>query len=133
MVEVLDITKLAEDERGATHFFETDRTGEFVIGYRKAGSLNARHYHKGISKGKNPEKIIIMKGDVTINWFDVRDPQQKGTLKAHAPAMVTIQAWAWHEVIADTDIVVLELNQLSDGKEDTVWLTEEEIQIAKHQ
>lgn len=124
MVTVEPITKLAEDERGATHFFHTNRTGEFVIGYRKAGSKNARHYHKGLSVGKNPEKIIIMKGDVTIHWFDVRDKERKGTLQASAPAFVTVEAWAWHEVIADTDIVVFELNALADGKEDTFWLEE---------
>ena len=33
--------------------------------------------------------------------------------------MVLIQPWAWHEVIADTDIIVFELNALEDGKEDT--------------
>jgi hypothetical protein len=119
MVEVTPVPKIAEDERGATHYFDTDRTGQFVLGYRKAGTHNAKHYHKGIVKNKDPEIIIILKGEVTIHWFDVRHVESKGTCKAVAPAMVTVQAWAWHEVIADTDIIVLELNALTDGKEDS--------------
>ena len=119
MVEIKSVEKIAEDERGSTHFFDTDRSGQFVVGYRKAGTHNARHYHKGLAKNKNPEIIIIMQGEVTINWYDVRNVEIKGTCKAIAPAMVTVQAWAWHEVIADTDIIVLELNALFDGTEDS--------------
>jgi tellurite resistance-related uncharacterized protein len=118
MIEVIPVTKVAEDERGATYYFDTDRTGQFIISYRKAGSASARHYHKGTAKNKNPERIIVMSGEVTVNWFDVRS-QVKGSSKVTAPSMVVIQPWAWHEVIADTDIVVFELNALEDGKEDT--------------
>jgi hypothetical protein len=118
MIEVIPIKKAGEDERGSTHFFDTDRTGEFIIAYRKAGSASGRHYHKGTAKNKNPEQIIIMNGEATVNWFDVRS-DKKGSQKVKAPVMVKIQPWAWHEVIADTDIVVFELNALEDGKEDT--------------
>jgi dTDP-4-dehydrorhamnose 3,5-epimerase-like enzyme len=119
MVEVKTIEKIAEDYRGSTHFFDTDRSGQFVVGYRKAGTLNARHYHKELSKNKNPEILILMQGEITINWFDVRDKEKKGVCKAIAPAMITVQAWAWHEVLADTDIVFFELNSLEDGQKDS--------------
>lgn len=118
MVEVIPVHKVAEDERGATHFFDTDRTGQFIIAYRKQGSASGRHYHKGTAKQKNPEQIIIMQGEATVNWFDVQGTS-KGAVKVIAPAMVQIQPWAWHEVIADTDIIVFELNALEDGKDDT--------------
>ena len=119
MIEIKDVPKIAEDERGATHYFDTDRTGQFVMGYRKAGTSNANHYHKELSKNKNPEILILMQGELTIHWYDVRDPNIKGTCKAKAPAMVTVTAWTWHEVIADTDIIFLELNSLEDGKKDS--------------
>ena len=119
MVEVIPVKKIGEDERGATHYFDTDRTGEFIIAYRKSGSASGRHYHKGTAEKKNPEQVIIMSGTATINWFDVRDESISGTCTAQAPAMVIVQAWAWHEVIADTDIVVFELNALEDGNGDT--------------
>lgn len=121
MVEVIPISKVAEDERGATHFFDTDRTGQFIIAYRKAGAASGRHYHKGTAVQKNPEQIIIMHGKATVNWLDVRSGL-KGTEQITAPVMVKIQPWVWHEVIADTDIIVFELNGLEDAKDDTFRL-----------
>ncbi|MES2371374.1 MAG: hypothetical protein V4557_02265 [Bacteroidota bacterium] len=119
MVEVTTIPKVAEDERGPTHYFDTDRSTQFVCGYRKKGAVSARHYHKGLSVGKNPEKLILFSGEITIQWFDVRNREIKGTEKVIAPAMVTVYPFAWHEVIADTDMIFLELNTLEDGKSDT--------------
>jgi len=123
MVNTISIEKIGEDERGCTHAFNTDRTGQFMIAYRKAGSLSGRHYHKGLSHNKNPEKIIIMQGAATINWFDVNG-SEKGSVEVKAPVMVVIQPWAWHEVAADTDLVVLELNGPADGPSDTFQLEE---------
>ena len=129
MIEIIPIAKIAEDERGATHYFDTDRSGQFIIGYRKAGSVSARHYHKGISKKKDPEQIIIMSGEATVNWFDING-DAKGSSKLVAPVMLVVHSLTWHEVIADTDIVVFELNALEDGKAD-VFQIDEEIQKSK--
>ena len=123
MIEIIPITKLAEDERGATHYFDTDRTGQFIIGYRKAGSVSARHYHKGIAKGKDPEKVILMSGEATVNWFDLNG-DAKGSSKLVAPVMLVVYPYTWHEVIADTDMVMFELNALADGREDAFRLEE---------
>ena len=118
MVKVIPISKIGEDERGATHYFDTDRTGQFIIAYRKKGSVSGQHYHKGTATAKNPEQIIIMQGAATLNWHDMRS-DKKGAVQIVAPAMVNIEAWAWHEVFANTDIIVFELNGLGDAKEDT--------------
>ena len=123
MIEIIPIAKIAEDERGATHYFDTDRSGQFIIGYRKAGSVSARHYHKGIAKNKNPEQVILMKGEATVNWFDVNG-DAKGSSKITAPSMLIVHAWTWHEVIADTDIVIFELNALADGQQDVFRIDE---------
>lgn len=123
MVEIIPIEKIGEDERGSTHAFETDRSGQFMIAYRKAGSVSGGHYHKGLSSKKNPEKIIIMQGTATINWFHVGSTE-KGTLLVKAPSMLIIKPWAWHEVIAETDMVILELNARTDGPGDTFRLDE---------
>ena len=122
MVEVTPVPKIAEDERGPTHYFDTDRSTQFVCGYRKKGAVSARHYHKGLSVGKNPEKLILFSGEITIHWFDVRNREINGTEKVIAPAMVTVYPFTWHEVIADTDMIFLELNTLEDGKMDTFRL-----------
>ncbi len=118
MIEVIPVEKIGEDVRGTTHVFDTDRTGQFIVSYRKAGSLSGRHYHKGRAPYKNPEKIIIMSGEATVNWRNMKGNEQ-GSHKVKAPSLVIINSWIWHEVIADTDIVVFELNALSDGKDDT--------------
>ncbi|HEY1019743.1 MAG TPA: hypothetical protein VGE25_12125 [Sediminibacterium sp.] len=124
MIEVTALPKVAEDERGPTHYFDTDRSTQFVCGFRKAGSVSARHYHKGLSVGKNPEVLVLFQGEITINWFDVRNPENKGSQKVVAPALVTVYPYAWHEVLADTDMIFLEQNTLEDGKSDTFWLAE---------
>ncbi|NCI46488.1 hypothetical protein [Sediminibacterium soli] len=121
MIEIIPIAKIGEDERGVTHYFNTDRTGEFILGYRKAGSVSARHYHKGISAYKNPERVILMKGEATVNWFDING-EASGSDKIIAPAMLVVYPYTWHEVIADTDFVMFELNALNDGKIDTFQL-----------
>jgi len=59
-----------------------------------------------------------MQGAATVNWFDVQG-DAKGSIQVKAPAKIIIQPWAWHEVIADTDIVMFELNGLEDAKDDT--------------
>jgi hypothetical protein len=120
-VTIVPIQKFHEDERGSSHCFNTDKSGEFIIAYRKKGSLIARHYHKGRSANKNPEKIIIMQGAATINWIDTHTGE-KGVEKAIAPAMVQIQPFVWHEVVAEEDMVVFELNALADGQGDTFQL-----------
>lgn len=123
MVKIIPLNKIGEDERGATHYFNTDRTGEFIVAYRKAGSASGRHYHKGIAPKKNPEQIIILEGDATLNWFDVNDKEKAGSIKIQSPALVEIEPWAWHEVVANTNIIVFELNALDDAKDDTfrIW------------
>ena len=121
MVEIIPLTKIGEDERGTTHIFETDRTGEFIFSFRKAGSLCGRHYHKGLSPNKNPEKIILVKGEVTLNWLDVNN-NKKGSEKIIGPSQVHIYPGIWHEIVADTDFVVFEMNALADGQGDTFHL-----------
>lgn len=121
MVEIIPLKKIGEDERGSTHIFETDRTGEFIFSFRKAGSASGRHYHKGLSPKKNPEKIILVKGEGTLNWHNVAG-EEKGSEKIIGPSLIHIYPNAWHELIADTDIVVFEMNALVDGQGDTFRL-----------
>jgi hypothetical protein len=92
-------------------------------GYRKQGAVSARHYHKGLSVGKNPEKSSYFQGEITINWFDVRNRRRKGTEKV-APSMLTVYPFAWHEVIADTDIVIFGIKYIGRRKTDTFQLEE---------
>jgi hypothetical protein len=120
-VTISPIDVKAVDERGALHYFSTDRTGEFLLVYRNAGTVSGQHYHKGISAGKNPEDMLLMQGSANLHWKDLNTNKEE-TVELIAPVRVLIQANVWHELIAITDIVFVELNSLADGSEDTYRL-----------
>lgn len=120
-VSVSKIDVKAIDERGALHYFSTDRSGEFLLVYRKAGTFSGQHYHKGNSAGKNPEEMLLVQGSLTMNWKNL-NTEEKGTLTIEAPSRVIIEANVWHEVKALTDIIFIELNSLVEGSEDTFRL-----------
>ena len=120
-VTISPIDLKAADNRGALHYFNTDRTGEFLLVYRNSRSVSGQHYHKGISKGKNPEDMLLMQGSATLHWKDLNTNHEE-TVELIAPVRVLIQANVWHELTAITDIVFLELNSLADGSDDTYRL-----------
>ena len=120
-VSISPIKVKALDERGALHYFSTDRTGEFLLVYRNAGSVSGKHYHKGNSAGKNPEDMLLVQGTARLHWKDLNTNQEE-TVELVAPTRVLIQANVWHELTAITDIVFVELNSLAGGSEDTYRL-----------
>ena len=120
-VSVSTIDVKAIDQRGALHYFSTNRTGEFLLVYRKAGTISGQHYHKGKSPGKNPEEMLLVQGSITMNWKNLGTEEQ-GTITIEAPSRVIIEANVWHEVKALTDIIFIELNSLVEGSEDTYRL-----------
>ena len=120
-VTINPIEVKAVDERGALHYFSTDRTGEFLLVYRKAGTISGQHYHKGISAGKNPEDMLLVQGTANLHWKDLKTNKEE-TVELIAPVRVLIQANVWHELMAITDIVFVELNSLAEGSEDTYRL-----------
>lgn len=120
-VQQYPIPLKATDERGALHYFSTDRSGEFLLVYRKAGSISGRHYHKGKSIGKNPEDMLLVQGSLILNWKEL-DKIEINSLEVEAPSSVKIPANIWHEVIAKTDLIFIEFNSLQEGSEDTYQL-----------
>ena len=117
-IQLHPIDVKAVDERGALHYFATDRTGEFLLVYRNAGTVSGQHYHKGISAGKNPEDMLLVQGKADLHWKDLETKEEE-TIQLIAPIRVKIPANIWHELTAITDIVFIELNSLSEGSEDT--------------
>jgi hypothetical protein len=120
-IEITKIDLKAVDERGALHYFSTDRSGEFLLVYRNKGSISGQHYHKGISANKNPEDMLLVQGSLLLQWKEI-EGTENGEVEVVAPARVLIPAGIWHQVTAQTDIVFIELNSLADGSEDTYRL-----------
>ena len=139
MITIKPLEEIGQDERGATFVFDTDRSGQLIVGHRKAGTINGRHYHKGAAASKNPEELVLMQGRITLNWRTVETgpsgdhfsadsevaggasagPATSGSLDITGPAQIWIPAYIWHEILAQTDFVMLELNAAADGKMDT--------------
>jgi dTDP-4-dehydrorhamnose 3,5-epimerase-like enzyme len=107
------------DDRGKTYVFENGRTGQFMLLYRNAGTISGRHYHEGKVVYKNPEKLIFLNGIATINYKDLENGVE-GSMVVKSPAEVIIPPMIWHEVVAQTDIIVLELNSIQDAATDTI-------------
>jgi hypothetical protein len=124
MVTIQPLEQIGQDERGETFFFDTDRSGQFIVAHRKEGTVNGRHYHKGSNPNKNPEELILMKGTIQVNWKKMPGaesgvPSESGSIRGIGPARIVIPANVWHEIIALTDFVMLELNSAADGRNDT--------------
>jgi dTDP-4-dehydrorhamnose 3,5-epimerase-like enzyme len=120
-IEITKIDVKAVDERGALHYFSTDRSGEFLLVYRNKGSISGQHYHKGNSANKNPEDMLLVQGSLLLQWKEI-EGTENGEVEVIAPARVLIPAGIWHQTTAQTDIVFIELNSLADGSEDTYRL-----------
>ena len=120
-IEITKIDVKAIDERGALHYFSTDRSGEFLLVYRNKGSISGQHYHKGNSAYKNPEDMLLVQGSLLLQWKEI-EGTENGEVEVIAPARVLIPAGIWHQTTAQTDIVFIELNSLADGSEDTYRL-----------
>jgi hypothetical protein len=117
-VTITEIDLKAIDERGALHYFSTDRTGEFLLVYRKEGAVSGQHYHTGISANKNPEDMLLVQGILSLHWKHLITKEEQ-TIEVKAPSRIVIPAGIWHEVTALTPIIFIELNSLADGSEDT--------------
>lgn len=118
MITVTPLDKIGSDERGSTHEYFHERMGRHLVCVRKAGTVSGRHYHKGLSLGKDPEILLLVQGNITINWRPVHQ-QELNSQWVEGPARIEIPPYIWHEVVADTDCTFLELNSLSEHQADT--------------
>jgi hypothetical protein len=123
-INIRPLALKSKDERGSVHHFLTERSGEFMLFYRYRGAVGARHYHKGLSRNKNPEQFILLQGKATLNWKDLQS-NATGSIALQSPVEVEIYPWIWHEVIADTDFLMLEMNATNEGPIDTFYLENE--------
>ncbi len=129
MSQTIDIRPMAlksSDERGSVHHFTTQRSGEYMVFHRQRGAIGARHYHKGLSVNKNPEQFVLLNGRATLNWKDLRSGEE-GSIVLESPVEVDIYPWIWHEVVAETDFVMLELNSMLEGPSDTFYLEKDQV------
>ncbi|WP_276132192.1 hypothetical protein [Polluticoccus soli] len=112
---------MGSDERGYTAEYLHDRSGQQLILFRKAGSVSGRHYHKGISAAKSPEILVLLQGKLRLNWKAVGAAEMQTTV-VEGPAKLQVPPLVWHELIAETDCVLLEMNSIAEHAADTFEL-----------
>ena len=132
MIKVTPIQLVGADDRGSNYEWSTDRTGDFILCYRKAGSSSGQHYHEGKSDYKNPEVLFLLSGEASIHWCPLGEHEIK-TTTATAPARIEVPINIWHQLVADTDCCFIEMNSMNDVRKDSVriWRDEFEKMINK--
>lgn len=118
-VKVYPLSLIGKDERGQTFHIENERSGNFILAYRKAGSSSGRHYHTGKVPYKDPEILYLLSGEAVIRWKRLSEKQVTET-QVKAPAKVVFPVNIWHELLPRTDCSFWEMNALEDVQQDSV-------------
>jgi len=120
MIKIEKIKPLREDLRGLAYGFSTRKSGYFIVINRKKGTISGEHYHKGLSESKSPEIFYLVKGKVKLSVKDIKSNKEK-TYEIAENSKIEIPANIYHEFLALTDIILLELNiTKSDFRKDTI-------------
>ncbi|MCL9781706.1 hypothetical protein M9194_09740 [Vibrio sp. S4M6] len=119
MINIKEFTSIGSDERGDTKSFSVKDYGQFVYLTRKAGCLSGNTYHQGLNKGTNLKTFVLVQGEITINYRKV-DTTEVHTQVVPSPAVIEVSPNVVHNVMANTDIVILENNSIDDIKADVI-------------
>lgn len=119
-IRISKLEEIGENDSGQTFGFENQRTGQFLLGQRNAGSISGRHFHQGKSPGKNPEILLLVSGKAEIFCRDIQTGEEMRQ-QVSAPARIEISPNIWHELHAITDITFLEFNSLKEHQQDTKY------------
>ena len=123
MITVEPFQFTSQTEKGGTYTFDSPRSGTFVFGTRKAGSINGSHYHKGIEPLKDPELFYLFTGKGVVRLLNVITQERK-EIEVEGPCRITFPKNIWHELEALTDISFMECNSLEQHARDTFRLDE---------
>jgi hypothetical protein len=128
MIKITPLELCGTDDRGSSLQWSSEgRSGNFIVGYRHAGSSSGQHYHEGKSDNKNPEILFLFSGKVAIHWCAL-DGHKIETVYAEAPARIEVPVYVWHQLIAETDCCFIELNSLDDVQKDSIRIWREDFE-----
>jgi hypothetical protein len=118
-IKVSSVEKIFEDNRGESFHIFNDRSGNFMLGYRKAGSSSGRHYHTGKAAYKDPEILYLLSGEALLRWRKLEEKAVQ-EIEVKSPARIEIPVMIWHELVAVTDCSFWEMNSLEDVQKDSI-------------
>ena len=81
--------------------------GEFLLFFRRAGTVSEKHFHHGLCSHKNPEIIFLLQGKMEICYQGLTTNEDQ-TLLAKPPSKVEIYPQTRYEIKAKTDISYLQ-------------------------
>jgi len=119
-IEIEELDLLGKNDNGATWSFETLTRSGFIWAERKAGSMSGNHFHKGISDSKNPEILLLTKGQAELSG-QLQNGEEVFREKLEGPILVKIYPNVIHTIVAITDIQFLEFNSIAEHKADTFY------------
>ncbi|RAJ06818.1 hypothetical protein LX64_01945 [Chitinophaga skermanii] len=130
MIKIAPLIVQGQDERGSNYNWDCNRTGNFILCYRNAGSTSGQHYHEGKSDNKNPEIMYLLSGTAKMHYCALSSTNIE-TIEFSAPARIEIPILIWHELEAVTDCSFIELNSLDDVKVDSVRIWRKDFEQGK--
>jgi len=117
-VEIQSLEMIGQNGFGKTMKIDLNQKAEGLLAYRKAGSVSGRHFHKGQSAGKSPEKLALVSGVARLKCHNLTTREHE-EYHLRSPLMVQISPMVWHELTALTDIVFVEMNSIEEHAQDT--------------
>ena len=119
-VIITNLNCISKQENGGTYRIKLWQQGEGLFVTRKAGITFGKHYHKGASKTKSPERIFLISGLLDLECRDVRTGTTE-TYRLEGPSEVSIDAFIWHKLESITDLTFIEFNSLEEHVADTYY------------
>lgn len=116
-VKIIKIKSFMKSNESIKYEFSSRETSDYILIKGKKGGVFGEHWHEGKVRSKSPETLLLIKGKVklSVRYIKTKKTQQK---IVKSPSIIQIFPFWYHELIALTDIILLEFGSLKDHKAD---------------
>lgn len=121
-VEIKELDLLGEQEGNATYSTEINSYSKGrILAYRAKDSVSGNHWHEGKSAAKNPEILLVLKGNLKLEWTTELEADYENSQLLKAPVLIKIYPMVKHRITALEDLIFLEHNSIQEHREDTYY------------
>lgn len=106
MFEIEEVEKIKEKPDKIAHQYSLEGKHWALIELFK-GCLAGEHFHKGISKARDPEIQVLVKGKLKYFFRDTRTDETT-RMTVEAPKIIKTKPFIYHEVLALEDSILIE-------------------------
>ena len=112
-LEIILHEPASEDERGQiVKYLMEDEVGEIVAVERKKGTVSGNHYHKGLDASKNPERLYLIKGRISLHVKNLASGEEQDQ-EIGPNTELRIHPNILHTLTTLEDSIFLEINKAS--------------------